>query len=412
MKVIRNVFAGGGYQASVALSQLLVIPCFVSMWGAEAYGLWVANVALLVLLGYADFGFLSVCAYLINRSSSISIASKFFFSGHIFLLLGFVVFGVCFNIFGHFFFDNYPLGACLVYSSYFFFQALVTFVSNSSRTSMKYAEYLLLNTSFKLLELLVVAATLIAGAGEWGVAVSYLLVSICNYVVLLFKFRRDRGGLYIGLSVVRLFRWGRKRALSAFTFPASLTLWLQLSVVVLSRSLTGSELALFSTIRTLTRLVVQSTNVLNSAFWGRMVVSYREDITGFVQDSNLSLKLSAMSILVFFVMMSLGGEWGYTAWTGLAILDNETMFILLLCASCLSAFWLSLVFPMMVANEYSKFSMFYLCLVVSSLGCVFLLGEYSYRNVDALWLFLSLEFVMLVYALIRRRSFFLEVRNG
>jgi len=154
---------------------------------------------------------------------------------------------------------------------------------------------------------------------------------------------------------------------------------LQVSVVILEKFYGPDKVVFFVTARTLTRLVVQFVNVVNSSFWGWFSMLIKNGSNAAIMEAwskyQLLINVSVSSFILFFIIF---GESVYQIWTGIAVGDNKASFFVIMSSSVISSLWVSSVLLLMVSNRHGEFSKFYSFLVCLGLFACYLIGPISF----------------------------------
>jgi len=394
-----NIFGAGFYQASSALSQLLIVPCFMYFWGGDRYGQWLFSVAPLMLLSYADFGSLSVISNLLNRYHGrfLSVTSKLYLSGLVIYAIQFLlVFIVLSLVLWWLYWES---SAYALFGFYWLFFSLTIYTANSMRSAKSYPSYLFICATSKVVELLVVLGCLILGGDELAVSISYAIVSAISFFIIIYK-RAKSEKVKMGTEVssfIGLYKKLYKKSISAFLYPFSTALWLQGSIVILGLMFSGMEVALFSTLRTLSRVSVQWTNVINTSYWGEVAKLLKSGNRKNLDEvCNKAFLFSLMGGGIYLLGCLIVGESFYHIWTGISLTSDGLLMASLLLVSALFSFmWLSLALPFDVGNMHRQFSLVYFLLVVAFSGGLSLAGEYGIYWY--LLLYIVLDVTMFVY---------------
>jgi len=371
------------FQAAVALSQIVVVPFFVLEWGVAEYGAWLSTTALLVLLSFSDLGYLSIVSNVLNKlelSKYRVRASRLFFSVVAISFVQFVIFGSIVNgVVLLLFPDQYQLSH-LFFSLYVFFFALSVFIANSTRANAQYHVFLFVNSGFKFLEIISVIFVLSWGGGWLAIAITYFFLSVVNFLISFGLCIKYKGfSLPKVLVIARLYKVCSGKAFNAFLVPISMTGLLQVSVVILEKFYGPDKVVFFVTARTLTRLVVQFVNVVNSSFWGWFSMLIKNGSNAAIMEAwskyQLLINVSVSSFILFFIIF---GESVYQIWTGIAVGDNKASFFVIMSSSVISSLWVSSVLLLMVSNRHGEFSKFYSFLVCLGLFACYLIGPISF----------------------------------
>lgn len=408
----KSLVANFSFQFSVVLSQLVVIPFYLSSWGYELYGFWVAATALLMLAAYTDIGFLSVIANLINGMDTLykrNLHSRFFLSAFWISALTFVLLSIPLNIVVYYLFSDFYSLSLYLYSSYWLFFNLSIFIANAARAQKDYHIYVFINALYKLFEVLLLVLALEFGASKDEICYVYFLTSLLNFITSFACYtliNRVNFDVQVRSVIVRLVTRAYARSFKAFLVPATLAIWLQGSVVVLSKIASSDVVVFFTTTRTLSRLIVQIVNVLNSVFWGRYSVLYKNKRS--TESAKLLMihgRLTYLIVIIFGVVFSTLGELVYQMWLGEMAIERLVFYSIIL-TSMFSALWTGKAFQFLSTNRHGIFSFHYVLLVVSMLFFLAIINSVSlfYSSI------LLVEFLMFVFVLILTKKANREIK--
>lgn len=262
-----------------AVLQLLNVPILISAWGQEGFGLWIMLSTIPTYFALSDLGFvqaattdMTISVAQGNKTRALatfqSISALFafssiiivFFIGAIGLLLKYINFDFLYIIKDYYF----VLFLLIFYS---ILSVLSRITLSGFRSTGNYAIGSFAYDMFSLLEGLAALATAYLGGTFVDVACCLILMRMLSMAIL-YKFLRLRvAWLYLGLDKANITEVRRLSApaLAALAIPAALAINLQGVVLIIGAVLSPASVAIFTPLRTLSRLVLQLIGVVNRA---------------------------------------------------------------------------------------------------------------------------------------------------
>jgi O-antigen/teichoic acid export membrane protein len=132
-------------------------------------------------------------------------------------------------------------------------------------------------------------------------------------------------------------------------------------VLVIGATLSLDAVALFSTVRTLTRAVIQAGNIVNSAIMPELTRAF-----GAADKSRVRrlIRLNLVSVValnaVVFVVVATLGSWIVALWTRGRIAPNPSLVIGLAAVASLHSLWLSQANLILAVNRHAAYSYWFL----------------------------------------------------
>lgn len=221
------------------------------------------------------------------------------------------------------------------------------------------------NVSWQLMRLAefgALAATVLAGGGPVAAAASVLAPRLAYMGVTVFLLRLWVPWLPLGLgearfgTIMRLLRPG----LLFLAFPLAGALNIQTPLLITGMVLGPQAVVAFSTARTLTRALLQLSNVSAQTIWPEMSNAFGAEKTGTVQ--RLYRMAVAATIWVGVagsVALALGGPFLYRIWTHRIITLDPVLLDVLLVAGLAHAIWLTASVVLTATNRHSGLAMRY-----------------------------------------------------
>lgn len=287
--IISNGFASIVQKIVRILDQLLLVPFFLTSWGANYYGEWLTLSIIPSVLAFADLGFGSavsnsfVLAYAagdkqraanLNKSGYLTISLSVFLG--ILLTILVLLIGDQFHLFAQ---SSIPAHEAMLAVTLIMASKLVSFytqlIEGYFRGARKAAWGSLLGSGYHVINILVGLAVLLAGYGIIGYAFSQLVVSILYNIVY----------FYIGKQQIDLYGFrGRihkedlkqilQKGIGYLMSPVWQSIYFQGGTFVVRATLGAESVAVFNTVRTVCRSVNQMYSIVNSSIFPDLQYEY------------------------------------------------------------------------------------------------------------------------------------------
>lgn len=377
-RVLKGLMANGFGQGVTILAQLVTVPIFLTYWGIELYGEWLILTAIPAYFAMADIGFASVATnemtMLVARNERnralVTFQSTLAVIG---IASFFVLVAVAVMDFLHGGSMSLPVHLISVDDVRLILpllaiQIIVGFLGGMAMAGFRceggYAIGTIYMNMIRLLEFIsTVLVIMIGDVGPFWVVVAALSVRIVGTTLLFIEMKRKVPWLKLGLAhlrtaeVRRLFR----PAFAFMAFPLGNALSLQGVIMVIAAILGAQAVAVFSTLRTLSRLLLQVMGMINAAIWPEFSIAYGAG------DIALSRRIHRKSVQwsVWFVMVGAltlfftGGEI-VQVWTHGKIIFDTTLFGLLLLVVIANSTWYTSSVVLVAINKHEGMALVYL----------------------------------------------------
>lgn len=381
-RIVAGLAAHGFGQAVTIGTQLLLVPLFFRLWGAERYGEWLLLSAIPAYLVLADLGIGSAAAneMAMRAGAGDRAGAQQTFRGAQavawvaafgVLVLGAAAAAVCAG-WGWPSLTHLSAREAAAVLWLLSLQVALGFSGGVVQAGFRCAGFNGLGTTWanvsRLLEGLASAAVLIAGAGALALCLATLAVRVLllgwQWVLL----RRSCPWLFeprqaADPGLVRRLLWP---SLAFMAFPVGLALALQGPILIIGGLFGPAAVATFSAMRTLARLPVQFTNVLNAAVAPEVSRAHGQAQPGAVQRLHRRAWWATAGFgLLACASLALLGPWLGTWWLGEGRHDQGLLMGLLL-VSWVSAVWNVSSIVLTATNRHVRLSAVFL--VVNALG--------------------------------------------
>ncbi len=375
---------------STAVIQLVSVPVFLHFWGPGIYGEWLVLSAMPIYLGLTDFGFGSVAAtemtMLVARGDKSGALSVF---QSIWLLTTCVsiTIGVCVAlglwtlpierwVHVSLLSKGQVIGILCALCIYILLDLQWTVIAAGFRSDGNYALGTLLGTVTRLATN---ASSLVAvafHASPLMVALILVAVRILGNWACMYVLRYKSPWLRYGFGSARLavIRKLIGPAVAYMAFPAGNAFSLQGMTILVGATLGPIAVVVFSTVRTLTRIVYQGVAMISESVWTEMAIAFgagnkmlARNIHRCACQASLGLSLVAISLLFLF------GPSIYVRWTHARVSMDVGLFHVLLIEGLANAFWFTSSVVPVACNRHERQAITYLISTALSLPLAYLL---------------------------------------
>ncbi|MEI9980888.1 MAG: polysaccharide biosynthesis C-terminal domain-containing protein [Edaphobacter sp.] len=226
-----------------------------------------------------------------------------------------------------------------------------------------------------LFSLAAFASTLVAVAVGCGARITALVFAGTNVlctIILCLMVRRDIpwvkfGWAHAGFEEIRKLT---RPAIAYMGFPLGNSLSLNGSLLAVGYALGPVAVVVFGTARTVSRVALQMTQMVNSTFEPEMSLAYgarNYDLTRTLLRRACQLALIVAFVIVL-AMMTIG-PWFLTHWTSGHVPPSRTLLSILLLVVIFYALWSTSATLMLSTNQHQRLAMYYI--VGTSISCVF-----------------------------------------
>jgi O-antigen/teichoic acid export membrane protein len=376
-----------------AVIQLVSVPMFLHFWGAKLYGEWLVLSAIPIYLGFTDFGFGSVAGsemtMLVARGAK-DAALEVFQSTW---LLTTVV-SISFSLFVVAGLWDLPVERWLkiailsrgqvvailcVLCVYVLLDMQWTVIAAGFKSDGNYALGTLLGNIVRFCANAGSVAAVAFHASPRTVALTLVCIRFLGNWACQFVLTRKSPWLRYGyrhahISVIRkLFG----PAIAFMAFPAGNAFILQGMTVLVGAVLGPIAVVMYSTVRTLTRFVYQTVDMITNGVWAEMSAALgagnillARNLHRCACQASLGLSLAAASILAVF------GPAIYGLWTHHKVTLDHRLFYILLIEVLANALWFTSSIVPIAWNRHQRQALVYFSATVASLPIAYFLMKW------------------------------------
>jgi O-antigen/teichoic acid export membrane protein len=244
-------------------------------------------------------------------------------------------------------------------------------LQSAYRSIGRYPYGTFLKNMFSLFAFGCMIAAVILGAGARTTALVFATVNIAITIFFCILVRRDIPWIEYGWQHAS-FAEIRKLARPAFAFmgfPLGNALSLQGSLLAVGYALGPTEVVIFSTARTVSRVAIQMVQMVNSTFEPEMSIAYgagNYELTRILLRRACQLAL-VVALVVVLVMLSFG-PWFLVHWTGGHVPPSRPLLTILLAVVVLYALWSTSGTLLTSTNQHQRLATYYI--LGTSVACV------------------------------------------
>lgn len=414
-RLLKSTSANGFSLIVRICEQILLIPIFLSVWSINAYGEWLIITAIPTFLALSDMGFItSGSNELARRASNKKLEDVENYYSHYIVLctvwclafMGIILLFVCFfplvDIFKLSFYTEEE-------SKWIFgllcFSALINQNSLAVLAGLRVKERYHIGLWIRALSALIKMITLIIGLYFFSispivVAFIILLYSIVSYYI------EKIIVLNFGLKAkwIKLYKGGEVKlkdilvGVEYMLLPFAQMIILQGSIVLIGVYFTGKEVAIFSTHRTLSRLVSSILQMTTNPLTAEVGLLQKKEDRAKLKTIILLISRITIWISIFFVLiLMLSGRSIFYFWTHGKINFMPKLFLILLLITLFETMWRTLSTVRLGTNQHQPLVRGYFILSIIGTAFAILIAQYSsFENTILVYLFIDIFMCVVV----------------
>lgn len=392
-KRLASNFGANAYgQLVTTFVQLLSVPLFLYYWGVDLYGEWLILSAIPTYLNLSEMGFATAAANSMsismsknNRLDTLSVyqSTWVFVSSISILIFGLFIVAIYYlplvEIFSLEHISKDELTSTLVILILYTFIGLQWGMFNAAYRAV--GRYAFITTSWhttRLTEWISACIVLMFDGGVLAVAMAFLVIRIAAYFVVWYFLHLHSPWLRLGINKASIIvvRELFKPSFAFMAFPAGIAISMQGAVIVVGITLGGAAVAIFTTYRTLTRLLVQMVTILNQSVWPEMTTAFaRNDLVLVRKLYQKSTFLSFWVTLLGGLFLGVLGQWILGFWTNNTIVGHETLLLLMLAAVSINVLWQPSWVLLMSINSHQVIAVYFVLFSILSVILVAFLSS-------------------------------------
>lgn len=367
-----------------ALVQIISIPVLISAWGAEKYGLWAMLTTIPTYFALTDLGFVQAATSDMTMETARGNREKANATFQSIWLMFLGVGGCVIFLTGILLFilPEYILSAgnwLNGYSSIIFLIVIFSALTLISRVTVAgfrasgfYAKGTLCFDSLVFIETILMLCSAWIG-GNFEVALyTLIIVRIASMIALYIILRRTVPWLYYGkdhasyAELKRLF----KPAIGAMAIPVALAINIQGMVLIIGTMVSPLAVAIYTPVRTASRLLIQVIGVVNRATMPEIATSHaRNDRENMARIMTINTRLMMLVLVPGGLIFAIFGSDVVSIWTRGNIVPETAFVSLMATAMVLHGLWYFYANIVMATNSHTIFST---KILLFSIVCMFI----------------------------------------
>lgn len=428
MSVLKRIVSGIGAnsfgQVVNLLIQLVSVPVLIASWGFGAYSEWVVLSAIPTYLALSDLGVTTAASSKVviwHERGRLRVARAVYSTSFAFLLLaGFSVLLLAVGSLA--FFDLFSLlnlksirnGDGVLILSALTGYSLLCLLTNM--ISIRYRAFKVLPLSSFIMNVIRMlewsAALLCAYLTQSVVATSLMLLAVRLVGLVSKNLIANRLGITLRFnpSMIgkRAFVTLIKPSIASLAFPIGLALNVQGLIILLSVLLSPAHAAIFGLYRTISRVLVQFSTVVNQSLWPEISYAFSIGDNQLVRKMiRYALKFSLPIACVMGALVVVYGGTIFDVWSGRKDDYSSSIMLVLIIGALTHVAWQVYWVALMATASYASFAVVFMLVSIASSLAVFCLAQ-DYGLLGVCYVLVATEVVLFGFA---KRGFHrLEVR--
>jgi O-antigen/teichoic acid export membrane protein len=370
---------------SATIIQLIQVPVFLHFWSVPLYGEWMIVNSIPAYLSFSNAGFGSVAGnemtMLVARDDREG-ALRVFQS--CWWLIAIICTATIALLSGALYY--LPAGRLLKLSAMSESDAkwvifylgvsvllgqLEQLLQSAYRCIGRYSYGTFMKNMFSLFAFVCILVSVVLGGGVRRTALVYAMVNIAGTLIFCILVRRDIPWIEYGwknASFAEIRKLARP-AIAFMGFPLGNALNLQGTLLAVGYALGPTEVVIFGTARTVSRIAVQLVSMVNNTFEPEMSIAYgakNYELTRTLLRRACQLALVVACVIVVSIMVV--GPWFLTHWTGGHVPPSRPLLSILLVVVVLYALWSTSSTLMTSTNQHQRLATYYI--IGTSLNCI------------------------------------------
>jgi len=414
-KRILHGFSANLYgQVVIVVIQLAGVPVLLHSWGTQMYGEWLMLSAIPVYLSMTDLGFSQSAAndmsQQMGRGDRTGALAVFQSIGLLIALCSVVGMLVVITLVMvipffswiplHLIDQNAATWVLVILAAEVFIKLNDGTLHAGYRANGGYATHIVIYFTTILIQNIALWSVAVTGGGPVRASAAFLFVRVMSTPVVAILMIRRYPWLSVGISHSRFSEIRRlfKPALANIAFPLGQALNIQGMTLVVAAALGPIAVVVFSTLRTLSRLVIQAVRTITHATEPEMATAYGVADTFLLR----RLYIHATQIAVVFALISALllywlGDWILTFWTHGKVAINFPLFAWLLASAVAGSFWYSALIILKAANHHIHAAVFFVAAALISLFVAYTTMKATNQMSGVGLVLLVVDIIMIIY---------------
>lgn len=423
-RIVNGIGANSFGQVVNLLIQLVSVPVLIASWGFGAYSEWVVLSAIPTYLALSDLGVTTAASSKVviwHERGRVRVARAVYSTSFAFLVLaGLSVLVLALGAMA--FFDLFSVlnlhairshDGVLILSALTGYSLLCLFTNMISiryRASKALPLSAFIMNVIRMLEW--TAALVCASLTHSLIATSLTLLGVRLIGLLSKNLIANRLGITLRFDPAaigkRAFTTLIKPSIASLAFPIGLALNVQGLIILLSVLLSPAHAAIFGLYRTISRVLVQFSTVVNQSLWPEISYAFSVGDNQLVRKMiRYALKFSLPIACVMGVLVVVFGGTIFDVWSGRKDDYSSTIMLVLTLGALTHVAWQVYWVALMATASYSRFALVFMLVSIASVLAVFGLAQ-PFGLLGVCYVLVATEVVLFCFA---RHGFHrLEVR--
>lgn len=376
-RLIKGIGANAIGQIVTVIIQLVSVPLFIKAWGVELYGEWLTLSTIPSYFAMSDIGFASVAANEMtmevargNKSKALEIfqSTWLLISGIsvsimlvLLSLIWFIPIENWFNIKQQ---SHYEvIGVVFLLTVHVLVGLQGSMLQAGFRCEGNYAIGAFIQSIIRLFEYGLISAVAFLGGIPLVAALVFLIMRMIGVLYLWVELRKRSSWIIYGYDRANLSTVKRliSPAIAYMSFPLGRALNNQGIVTVVAVTLGSTEVVIFSTLRTLSRLAFQVMNMINKTVLPEISTAYGTGNLALARKLHRhSCQYSLWLAFITVAGLLITGEWMFKVWTRGEVVMDVSVFRIMLVVIIANSLWLTSSIVLLATNNHRKTALYYI----------------------------------------------------
>lgn len=383
-RLIKGIGANAVGQIVTIIIQLVSVPLFIQAWGVELYGEWLTLSTIPSYFGMSDVGFANVAANEMtmemakgNKPKALEIfQSTWLFISSVSLTIVIILLLVIWFIPLESWLNieqqshNEVIGIIFLLTLHVLVGLQGAMLQAGFRCEGNYAVGAFINSIQRLFEYGMISAIAYFGGIPLIAAFVLLMMRAIGVLYLWLELHKRSPWIVYGYNHATLDTIQRliNPAIAYMSFPAGRAINNQGIVTVVAVTLGSTQVVIFSTLRTLSRLAFQFMNMINNTILPEISTAYGTGNLALARKLHrYSCQYSLWLTFIAVAGLLVTGEVMFKVWTqGKLIIDTRVFHIMLLVIVA-NSLWLTSSIVLLATNNHQKTALYYITGTVLSL---------------------------------------------
>jgi O-antigen/teichoic acid export membrane protein len=375
-RLLKGTSAQAFGQVVLIVIRLAEVPLLLAFWGTQLYGEWLMLAAIPAYISIGDGGFAgAACRDMTMKSGAGDRSGTLAVFQSTWLLL--LAVSLAAGLLAYGFSELVPLAKWLGFSVMTPYETrlvllllvahvLVGFqgglLNGGFWVSGRYPTGMVFSAITQLLEFFGFGLAIILGGGPVQAAAGYLGGRVLGTCLMWIGQRQTSSWLRYGFAHASLSELRRLTApaFSSLAFTLGFCINIQGMRLVVGLALGPAAVAVFTPLRTLSRLAIQPRAIINQLIQPELATAFgTEDFPLFRRLFTRSCQLALWGCFLAALTVGAAAHWVFPAWTSGKVVMQWTTFILLLAGVLTNSVWYTALMVPYATNRHGRLSIFY-----------------------------------------------------